>query len=89
MNRIEVWRSPIRLVDNIFEIPHPLLLAGRDGLLDRVEHHRGSALRRECRLDPAGIRQCVKGFLDGQREADRRGLGDVVAGHLGPRGETW
>lgn len=36
----------------------------------------------------AGLRQCVESSLDGQRDADRRVLGDVVARHLGPRGAT-
>jgi hypothetical protein len=33
-------RSPIRMVDNIFEIEDTFLLAGPDSLLDRVENHR-------------------------------------------------
>ena len=37
-----VLRSPICMVDNIFQIEYTLLLAGPDGLLDRVEDHRGS-----------------------------------------------
>nr|pir hypothetical protein c - Mycobacterium bovis insertion sequence IS987 [Mycobacterium tuberculosis variant bovis] len=36
-----VLRSPIRMVDNVFQVEYAFLLAGPDGLLDRVEDHGG------------------------------------------------
>jgi hypothetical protein len=36
-----VLRSPIRMVDNLFEVMHGFTGAGPDGLFDPVEHHCG------------------------------------------------
>lgn len=51
-----VLRSPICMVDNSFQIEYTFLLAGPDGLFDRVEHHGGCHGRcHSPAQDPPGV----------------------------------
>jgi hypothetical protein len=63
-----VLGTPICMVDNIFQVDSSFLLAGPDGLFDRVEHHRGGHRRCDSPAqDPACVGVGDEGYVGESR----------------------